>query len=75
MLHAWYFVVLIDSTNKTNIYRKPVVQLIGVTLVRKQLKTILGERVPTAFVADKEQGLGAALLDVFPTSAHMLLMW
>ncbi|CAN0843566.1 PKS-NRPS hybrid synthetase cheA [Linum grandiflorum] len=97
MLHAWYFVVLIDSTYKTNIYRKPVVQLIGVTPVRKnfniglaivtdettetytwilqQLKTVLGERVPTAFVTDKEQGLGAALLDVFPTSAHLLCVW
>ncbi|CAN1239046.1 hypothetical protein LINGRAPRIM_LOCUS2253, partial [Linum grandiflorum] len=47
MLHAWYFVVLIDSTNKTNIYRKPVVQLIGVTLVRKNFN------IGLAMVTDK----------------------
>ncbi|CAN0918350.1 Protein FAR1-RELATED SEQUENCE 5 [Linum grandiflorum] len=35
MLAAWYFVILIDSTCKTNMYRKPVIQVVGVTPVRK----------------------------------------
>ena len=35
MLHAWYFVILIDSTYKTNIYKKAVVQFVGVTPVKK----------------------------------------
>ncbi|CAL1367409.1 unnamed protein product [Linum trigynum] len=35
MLLAWYFVVLIDSTYKTNKYKQPLVQLIGVSLVKK----------------------------------------
>ncbi|CAN1220647.1 PKS-NRPS hybrid synthetase cheA [Linum grandiflorum] len=97
MLRAWYFVVLIDSTYKTNVYKKAVFQLIGVTLVKrnfcigmalvkdetaekyvwvlKQLKTLLGERVPNAFVTDKERGLGVALTEVFPDSAHLLCVW
>ncbi|CAI0432752.1 unnamed protein product, partial [Linum tenue] len=35
MLLAWYFVVLIDSTYKTNKYKQPLVQLIGVSPVKK----------------------------------------
>ncbi|CAL1381183.1 unnamed protein product [Linum trigynum] len=35
MLSAWYFVILIDSTYKTNKYKQPLVQLIGVTPVKK----------------------------------------
>ena len=35
MLGAWYYVILIDSTFNTNKYRKPVIQLIGVTPVQK----------------------------------------
>ncbi|CAN0916947.1 hypothetical protein LINGRAHAP2_LOCUS30000, partial [Linum grandiflorum] len=37
MLGAWYFVILIDSTYKTDIYNKPLVQLIGVTPVQNNL--------------------------------------
>ena len=35
MLHAWYFVVLVDSMYKTNVYKKAVVQFVGVTPVKK----------------------------------------
>ncbi|CAL1406146.1 unnamed protein product [Linum trigynum] len=35
MLSAWYFVILIDSTYKTNKYKQPLVQLIGVNPVKK----------------------------------------
>ncbi|CAI0463636.1 unnamed protein product [Linum tenue] len=35
MLSAWYFVILIDSTYKTNKYKQPLVQLIGVSPVKK----------------------------------------
>ncbi|CAN1240012.1 PKS-NRPS hybrid synthetase cheA, partial [Linum grandiflorum] len=35
MVAAWYFVILIDSTYKTNMYRKPMIQVVGVTPVRK----------------------------------------
>ncbi|CAN1240224.1 hypothetical protein LINGRAPRIM_LOCUS2648 [Linum grandiflorum] len=75
MLRAWYFIVLIDSTYKTSVYKKAVVQLIGVTPVKQKLKTLLGERVPNAFVIDKERGLGVALTEVFPDSAHLLCVW
>ncbi|CAI0443489.1 unnamed protein product [Linum tenue] len=83
MLSAWYFVILIDSTYKTNKYKQPLVQLIGVSPVKKnfnigfalvsdetketyawvlmQLKHLLGDRTPDAFVTDKEGGLGVSL--------------
>ena len=35
MVSSWYFVIIIDSTYNTNAYRKPVIQLVVVTLVRK----------------------------------------
>ena len=35
MLRAWYYVILIDSIFNTNKYRKPVIQLTGVTPVQK----------------------------------------
>ena len=35
MVSSWYFVIMIDSTFNTNAYRKPVIQLVGVTPVRK----------------------------------------
>ncbi|CAI0450827.1 unnamed protein product, partial [Linum tenue] len=35
MLSAWYFVILIDSTYTTNKYKQPLVQLIGVSPVKK----------------------------------------
>ena len=33
--HAWYFVFVIDSTYKTNVYKKAVVQFVGVKPVKK----------------------------------------
>ena len=97
MLGAWYYVILIDSTYNTNKYRKPVIQLIGVTPVQKnftigfalvenekaetyiwllnQLRSLLGERKPTAFVTDKERGLAVALRSVFPETPHLLCVW
>ena len=35
MVSSWYFVIIIDSTYNTNCFRKPVIQLVGVTPVRK----------------------------------------
>ncbi|CAN1221113.1 hypothetical protein LINGRAPRIM_LOCUS166 [Linum grandiflorum] len=75
MLGAWYFVILIDSTYKTNIYNKPLVQLIGVTPFQKQLELLLGERVLNAFVTDKEGGLDVALREVFPKYKHLMCVW
>ncbi|CAI0541997.1 unnamed protein product [Linum tenue] len=97
MLLAWYFVVLIDSTYKTNKYKQPLVQLIGVSPVKKnfnigfalisdetketyawvlmQLKIVLGDRTPVAFVTDKAGGLGVSLQQIFPSSAHLLCVW
>ncbi|CAI0549219.1 unnamed protein product [Linum tenue] len=49
MLSAWYFVVLIDSTYKTNKHKKPLVQLVSVTLVQKNFN------IGFASVADEKK--------------------
>ena len=51
MLSSWYFVIMIDSTFNTNAYRKPVIQLVGVTPVRKNFS------IGFAFVENGKQNL------------------
>lgn len=89
--------ILIDLTYNTNIYNKPLVQLIGVTQVRnnftisyafvdnekaenyvmvlEQLKLLLGECKPNAFVTDRKRGLIVALTKVYLESKHLLCVW
>ena len=49
--------------------------MIGVTPVKKQVRVVLGSRVPNAFVMDKDRGLGVSLTELFPFFHHFLYVW
>ncbi|XP_074300634.1 uncharacterized protein LOC141631925 [Silene latifolia] len=68
MFRSYYYVVLIDSTYKTNLH--------GLPLVEMQLKALLNDVVqPNVIVTDFEQGLLNAIPTVFPDSSHLLCLW
>ena len=79
MVQAWYFVVLIDSTYKTNLYKKVVVRLIGVTPVKKNFNIGLAlvedeTKESYAWVLNKlKVMLGSRLPDAFVTDKERSL--
>jgi MULE transposase-like protein len=89
MIRTWPYVVLIDTTYKTNKAKWPLCEIIGMTptnhnflvafclmrdeaavsysWVLERLRDIYGTvRMPNVIVSDRDEGLSAAIRDVYP---------
>ncbi|XP_057550450.1 protein FAR1-RELATED SEQUENCE 2-like [Amaranthus tricolor] len=98
MIRTWPYVVLIDTTYKTNKPKWPLCEVIGMTptnhnflvafcLMRDEaavsyswvlqgLRDIFGTaQTPSVIVTDRDEGLSAAIRDVFPDVRHLLCTW
>ncbi|XP_057543857.1 protein FAR1-RELATED SEQUENCE 2-like [Amaranthus tricolor] len=98
MIRTWPYVVLIDTTYKTNKSKWPLCEVIGMTptnhnflvafcLMRDEaavsyswvlqgLRDIFGSaQTPSVIVTDRDEGLSAAIRDVFPDVRHLLCTW
>ncbi|XP_057532896.1 protein FAR1-RELATED SEQUENCE 11-like [Amaranthus tricolor] len=98
MIHTWPYVMLIDTTYKTNKQKWPLCEVIGMTptnhnflvafcLMRDEaavsyswvlqgLRDIFGTaQTPSVIVTDRDEGLSAAICDVFPDVRHLLCIW
>ncbi|XP_057544563.1 protein FAR-RED ELONGATED HYPOCOTYL 3-like [Amaranthus tricolor] len=98
MIRTWPYVVLIDTTYKTNKQKWPLCEVIGMTptnhnflvafcLMRDEaavsyswvlqgLRDIFGTaQTPSVIVTDRDEGLSAAIRDVFPDVRHLLCIW
>ncbi|XP_057516016.1 protein FAR1-RELATED SEQUENCE 2-like [Amaranthus tricolor] len=98
IIRTWPYVVLIDTTYKTNKQKWPLCEVIGMTprnhnflvafcLIRDEaavsyswvlqgLRDTFGTaQTPSVIVTDLDEGLSAAIRDVFPDVRHLLCIW
>ncbi|XP_057536608.1 protein FAR-RED ELONGATED HYPOCOTYL 3-like [Amaranthus tricolor] len=98
MIRTWPYVVLIDTTYKTNKQKWPLCEvngmmptnhnfLVAFCLMRDEaavsyswvlqgLRDIFGTaQTPSVIVTDRDEGLSAAIRDVFPDVRHLLCIW
>ncbi|KAK9690577.1 hypothetical protein RND81_09G138600 [Saponaria officinalis] len=85
LFRTYWYVVLIDSTYKTNKYGLTLVELIGVSpdasipsyqWMLEKLKSLLpDDSYPNAIVTDRELGLVSTVPLVFPNTRHLLCTW
>ncbi|XP_057527484.1 protein FAR-RED IMPAIRED RESPONSE 1-like isoform X1 [Amaranthus tricolor] len=98
MIRTWPYVVLIDTTYKTNKQKRPLCEVIGMTptnhnflvafcLMRDEaavsyswvlqgLRDIFDTtKTPSVIVTDRDEGLFAAIRDIFPDVRHLLCIW
>ena len=69
MIRAWPYVVLIDTTYKTN---KQMIE--RYSWVLQGLRDILGtDQTPSIIVTDREEGLSAVIRDVFSSKKVLLI--